>query len=242
MFYGEPAPGRALNGLVGWLAGWLVDWLAGLVGWAGWLVPGWLAGWLVGWLAGLVAQAFQTCLKMRPLGFMAFQTRVKMRPFGVPVAMHPLPRLALIGVSPASAPHLCLFCSLLDGIAPSAAAGAYWCSACVRAHLCLFCSLSGGNAPTAAAGAHWCFACVRAPLVPFLLAAQCQCTLCHGWRFLMFRLRPRPTCASFAHSPVAMHPLPRQALIGVLFASAAHLCLFCSLPSGNAPSAMDGAF
>ena len=52
VLYREPAPGRAQNGLVGWLAGWLVDWLAGLVGWAGWLVPGWLAGWLVGWLAG----------------------------------------------------------------------------------------------------------------------------------------------------------------------------------------------
>ena len=81
MFYGEPAPGRAQNGLVGWLAGWLVDWLAGLVGWAGWLVPGWLAGWLVGWLAGLVAWAFQTRVKMRPFGVMAFQTRVKMWPF-----------------------------------------------------------------------------------------------------------------------------------------------------------------
>jgi len=132
--------------------------------------------------------------------------------------MHPLPRLALIGVSPASAPHLCLFCSLLDGIASSAAAGAYWCSACVRAHLCLFCSLSGGNAPTAAAGAYWCFACVRAPLAPLLLAAQWQCTLCNGWRFLMFRLRPRPTCASFAHCPVAMHPLPWLALIVVSLA------------------------
>ena len=79
MFYGEPAPGRAQNGLVGCLSGWLVDWLAGLVGWAGWLVPGWLAGWLAGWLDGLVAWAFQTRVKMRPFGFMAFQTLVKMR-------------------------------------------------------------------------------------------------------------------------------------------------------------------
>ena len=71
MFYSEPAPSRAQNGLVGWLSGWLVDWLAGLVGWSGLLVPGWLAGWLVGWLAGLVAWAFQTRVKMWPFGFIA---------------------------------------------------------------------------------------------------------------------------------------------------------------------------
>ena len=125
-----------------------------------------------------------------------------------PVAMHPLPWLALFDVSPASAPHLCLFCSL-----------------------------PGGNVPTAAAGAYWCFACVRAPLVPLLLAAQWQCTLCRGGRFLMFRLRPRPTCASFARFPVAMHPLPRRALIAVSPASAPHLRLFRSLPGGSAPTA-----
>ena len=38
---------------VAWWAGWLVGWLAGLVGWAGWLVAGWLVGRLAaGWLAG----------------------------------------------------------------------------------------------------------------------------------------------------------------------------------------------
>ena len=30
-----------------------MDWLAGLVGWAGWLVPGWLAGELTGWVVCL---------------------------------------------------------------------------------------------------------------------------------------------------------------------------------------------